>query len=71
MYKRYYTVEQVRGINKVDQQFETYGEAFDYMCKMYVEDLNKGYRPTLWKILEHSESRYGDSLNIMIKPSWG
>lgn len=70
MYRRFYTVEMVYGTGKVDKEFGTYEEAYDHMCKNYVRELNEGYTPTLYKILEHQVSNYAGATNEMIHPTW-
>lgn len=70
MHKRFYTIEMVYGTGKIDKEFETYDEAYDYMCKNYVRELNEGYKPTLYKILEYNVSSYGGTTNTMIHPTW-
>ena len=70
MYKRFYTIEMVHGTGKVDKEFDTYEEAYDHMCKNYVRELNEGYTPTLYKILEYNVSDFGGTTNTMIHPTW-
>lgn len=70
MCKRFYTVEMVYGTGRVDKEFETYEEAYDYMCKNYVRELNEGYTPTLYKILEYQVSNFNGTTNTMIHPTW-
>lgn len=70
MYKRFYTIEMVYGSGKVDKEFETYESAYDYMCKNYVRELNEGYKPTLYRILENNVSSWGGTTNTMVCPTW-
>ena len=67
---RFYTVDMVYGTGRVDKEFETYEEAYDYMCKNYVRELNEGYTPTLYQILRHDVSNWGGTKNTMICPTW-
>ena len=52
------------------EQGYTYEEAYDYMCKNYVRELNEGYTPTLYKIFEHQVLNYTGVTNEMIHPTW-
>ena len=70
MNRKFYTVEMVTGSGRVDKEFDTYEEAYDYMCKNYVRELNEGYKPTLYKILKHNISTWNGTTNIMIQPVW-
>lgn len=70
MNKRYYTVESTTDSMKVDQEFDTYEEAYDYMCRNYVRELNEGYKPTLYKIIRHDVSSWKGTTNTMIQPVW-
>lgn len=70
MNRRYYTVESTTGSMKVDKEFDTYEEAYDYMCRNYVRELNEGYKPTLYKIMKHDVSSWKGTTNTMIQPVW-
>lgn len=69
-YRKFYTIDMVSGFGRIAKQFETYREAYDYMCRNYVRELNEGYKPTFYKIMEHDVSSYNGSTNIMVKPTW-
>ena len=70
MYKRFYTVDMVYGTGRIDKEFDTYEEAYDYMCKNYIRELNDGYKPTIYQILRHDVSNWGGTTNTMICPTW-
>ena len=70
MCRTYYTVDMVHGTGRVDKEFETYEEAYDYMCRNYMRELNAGYKPTLYKILKHDVSTWGGSTNTLVQPAW-
>lgn len=70
MCKTYYTVDMVHGTGRADKEFETYEEAYDYMCRNYMRELNAGYKPTLYKILRHDVSTWGGSTNTLVQPAW-
>lgn len=71
MYRRYFTIDMVNGSGRVDKEFDTYEEAYRYMCLNYVREMNEGYKPTLFKIMQHDVTIYNGTTNIMIQPVWG
>ena len=70
MNRTFYTLESVTGSMKIDKEFDTYKEAYDYMCKNYVRELNEGYTPTLYRILSHSISHWNGTTNTMTQSVW-
>lgn len=70
MCERYYTVEMVNGSGRMPEKFYTYEAAYDALCREYVREVNEGYTPTLYKIMRHDVSIYGDNCNTMIQPCW-
>lgn len=70
MYRKFYTIEMVDRSKKIDKEFDTYREAYDYMCKNYIRELNEGQTPTLYQILRHSMSDWNGTTNTMIQPTW-
>ena len=70
MNRTYYTIDMVYGSGRADREFDTYEEAYDYMCKNYIRELNEGYKPTLYKIMRHDISNYNGCTNTMVQPTW-
>lgn len=69
--RRFYTVEMVRGSGRMSDEFNTYEEAYDALCKAYVREVNEGYAPTLYEILRHSVTYWnGHEKYVMIQATW-
>ena len=69
-YRRYYTVEMVKGSGRMPKEFDTYEEAYAALCNEYAREIKEGYTPTLYKILRHSITCWGNQVNSMTQPTW-
>lgn len=69
-YRKFYTVEMVRGSGRMPQEFDTYEEAYAALCNEYAREVKEGYTPTLYKILRHTVTHWGEQVNSMTQPVW-
>ncbi len=67
---KYYTLDLVNGSGRKPVRYNTYKEAYEALCCEYIREKRLGYKTTLYKIMQHTESRYNGQLNIMIQPVW-
>lgn len=68
MNTQYYELQMAHGSGKIDKKFNTYEEAYDYMCKNYCREISEGYQPTIYRIIKTSISTWKGSTNIMVQP---
>ena len=70
MNKTYYTLEATDGSGKIIGTFETYAEAYHYMCMEYCKGYKANKEPVMYQILRTSTSTWKGSTNTMVQPVW-
>ena len=53
------------------EQFETFAEAYDYMCLLYTNEKNKNLPHRYWGVWRTSVSEYNGHENSMTQAVWG
>ena len=52
-------------------EFATYEEAYDKLCRTYVNEVSCDMEPTRFFILRHQIINWGEETNEMVHPVWG
>lgn len=68
MYTKFYELQMVSGNGKLAKKFNTYEEAYDYMCKNYCREISEGYEPTIYRIIMTTISTWKGTTNTMVQP---